>query len=126
MLTTDNWWGRGGDGGNKAIPSPMLGLDDSLCTAIVAHGFTRFDEAINQRRLADHLAGPELRSEFVFRHHPIVMLNKINENIKDLGLHRYDLAVAAELIKVVVKFVGMKTVDHRFDSGSLRHCQRQA
>jgi hypothetical protein len=90
----------------------MLGLDNLLLTAIIPHRFARRHDAPHQRRLTDHLPGPQLIEQFVFGDKAVAVVEQVDQDIKDLGLNLDRRACPTQVIELVIKGALPKVIEH--------------
>ena len=72
---------------------------------------------------------PNRFKDLVLRHHPIAMLDEIEQQIKNLRLDSPQVAVHPQLMKVRIELAIAENVDHpapRSASGLPRHTSKKA
>jgi hypothetical protein len=73
----------------------VLSFDDLLSTTIITYRLSGLYDAVNQRGLADHLAKPELLSQFALGYYPVVVVQQVGKDVEDLGRDLDGLAITA-------------------------------
>jgi hypothetical protein len=102
-------YGRGlvgalGDRGDEAIPPAVVGLDDLLPHAVVAHRLAGFSYAARQRGLTDDLTRPELLEQLVSGDKTVTMTEEVDKHLEHFGLEFDGAAGSAQLVPGFAQF----------------------
>jgi hypothetical protein len=89
-------------------------LEHALRPSAVTKGLTHLLDAPLQRGLTDELARPGMLEQFLLGDDTVVMVQEVQENLKDLRSQVEDTLDAAECIEARVKLTVGKDVSHDF------------
>lgn len=89
---------------DKAVTTPVQGLDQSLFASTVTDRFASRFEPAAQRRLGDDTVAPDLLEQLVLGDYFVAVLNQIAEDVEDLWLQLTRHAVLPQLEEPSVEF----------------------
>ena len=98
---------------HKADALSGIGLDQDLILTGVADGFPRSGDAGAERRFRNDAAVPYRSDQVVPAHHAIAVLQKVKQEIENLGFHGDGFGVARELALVTVEHTAGEDELHR-------------
>jgi hypothetical protein len=89
------------------------GADQALGLAVVAHGLADSIDAAVERGIRYDSPAPNGGDEIVLAHHPLAVLHKIEQQIKDLRLKGDKLGIPPQLAPACIKYMIFKVKLHR-------------
>ena len=100
------------DLGHKPIALPVPCLNDQWRRRRGLDGFAQPGETPRQGRLADKGLGPALLEQFRFGHHPVAVLQEVEQDLKDFRFQGQAARAVPHLSAGGIQRVVMKAIQH--------------
>lgn len=101
--------------GHELVAAAVRRADHRLRGTVIAHRPSGLLDPSGQGRLADELVAPNRVEQFLFAHHPISMLDQVDEHVEHLRLHLQPLTPMVDGEPVTVN----RDIAERITHGSI-------